>query len=383
MRTWKRLAAIGASAVTTLAIAACSSPTPGASPRSGPQPAAVQDASGPASPTPAAPEHRTQPAALASAPIVTIEPWTWNSTEGPIEGAALCSSHYRLFVTLRQGSLKTSLPSFMETALGHYTTALGSLPEPPRRLESFIFGRRDQWASYTKARLADDASTYLALGRGGYTLDGESVLYDLGRWDTLTLAAHEGWHQYSQATFRHQLPIWLEEGVATYMEGHRWARGDELPTFSPWRNFERFTELRQSALADELIPLDELIEGAPQRFLRRDGRSKLLTYYAQVWALTHFLAEGEDGRYRRALEEVLQDAAAGHLAGKIASSPHLPPGRSRLMTSRSGRALILSYFNPDFAAFKKGYDEFVQTITQRGSGDLIWRGESPARRGGG
>ena len=149
--------------------------------------------------------------------------------------------------------------------------------------------------------------------------------------------------------------------------------------FSPWRNFERFSELRSAARDGELIDLDELLAGIPQGSLK-NGRSQLLTYYAQVWALTHYLAEGENGRYRAALEEVLQDAVHGRIAGKIASSPNLPPGRARALASRTGKALVLVYFNEDFAAFKAGYEAFVKDITRRGAGDFIWRGESPVTK---
>lgn len=318
-------------------------------------------------------------AALPAAPTVTAEPWKWESGGVSTPGETLITAHYRVNVTLREGSLKRMFPIFAEAALEHYTTALGRLPDPPHALETMLFGSRTQWEDFTKERLGDDAGTYLALGRGGYTIDALSVLYDLGRWDTLALAAHEGWHQYTQATFKHSLPVWLEEGLATYMEGHRWGRNEDRPTFAPWRNFERFGELREAARADELIPLDELIEGAPQRFLRRDGRSKLLTYYAQVWALTHFIAEGEGGRYRAALETLLQDAAAGRLAGKVATSPHLPPGRPRSMASRLGKAVVLAYLNPDFAEFKQNYDRFVAALVDRGMGDYIGRGESPVK----
>ncbi|MDZ4830929.1 MAG: hypothetical protein SGJ09_12115 [Phycisphaerae bacterium] len=361
-------------AIAALFLSACSTPTAVAPSESSKVPATAPS-TGPATRA----EPSAAAAAVAAVPAVTVEPWVWEGASTSFAGETLITAHYRLNVTLREGSLKKSFPAFAEESLEHYTSALGRLPEPPKPLVSFIFGSRDQWAEYTKKRLGEDADIYLALGRGGYTMEGESVLFDLGRWDTFALAAHEGWHQYTQSTFKHALPIWLEEGLATYMEGHRWNRGEERPTFVPWRNFERFGELREAVRADELIPLDELLEGAPQKFLRRDGRSKLLTYYAQVWALAQFLAEGEDGRYRAKLEEILQDAAAGRIAGKLATSPHLPQGRQRMMSSKLGRGVILAYFNPDFAEFKARYDEFVEALTRRGAGDMIWRGENPLK----
>ncbi|MDZ4753603.1 MAG: hypothetical protein SGJ11_03810 [Phycisphaerae bacterium] len=335
-----------------------------------------------------APVERKPPAAAAAAVAVqlplTVEPWTWTGADGgtgaPVAGRLVGSRHYRIRSTVRDEASTKSVARFMESALEHYTSALGPLPEPSRPLETYLFGTRDEWADFTRMRMKRDAGTYLALGRGGYTIDGEVILYDLGRWDTLALAAHEGWHQYTQSTFRHPLPIWLEEGLATYMEGHRWARGEDEPVFSPWRNNERYSELRSAVRDDELIPLDELLAGIPQGFLR-DGRSKLLTYYAQVWALAQYLAHGEDGRYRPALEELLQDAISGRVASKVASSPNLPPGRSRALASKVGRSIVLVYFNGDFAAFKEGYDRFVADITRRGAGEFIWRGQSPISSG--
>jgi hypothetical protein len=226
------------------------------------------------------------------------------------------------------------------------------------------------------ARLRRDAEIYLGLGRGGYTIEGDAVLFDIGRWDTLAIAAHEGWHQYTQATFKQALPAWLEEGLACYMEGHRWQRGEAKPTFAPWRNFERFGELREAHRDGDLFPLDEILSGVPQGFLK-SGRSKLLTYYAQVWAVTQYLAEGEDGRYRKALEELLQDAAAGRISAKVAASPHRPPGRRRIDSGSLGKTLVMVYFNPDYAEFRAGYEAFIEEITRRGAGESVWRGQSP------
>src|SRR5690606_28941593 len=149
-----------------------------------------------------------------------------------------------------------------------------------------------------------------------------SVLYYIDRYsfpyDTLAIAAHEGWHQYTQQTFKHQLPVWLEEGIATYMEGFR-RNDDGVLVFTPAANRERQETLRRAVRRGHLIPLNDLLTRTPQSFL---GSSKetLLVYYAQVWALTNFLAEGENGRYRAALAEVLTDAAEGRLVGRLAAS---------------------------------------------------------------
>lgn len=343
----------------------------------GMQPTPTAGSSGGASSAPGAPDAKSAaPAAVAFEVPVTVDPWTWDASWGPVEGKVVSSPHYRVRTTKDDEALPRQLVRFYEAALEHYTSGVVQLPVPTKPLETFLFANRDHWADYTKTRMEGDADTYLALGRGGYTIEGNAILYDLGRWDTLALAAHEGWHQYTQSVFRHSLPIWLEEGMATYMEGHRWSRGDERPTFNPWRNYERYGELREAVREGELIDLDDLMAGIPQGFLK-NGRSKLLTYYAQVWALTQYLVEGEGGRYRAALQDLLKDAAEGRLAGKVATSPRLPGRGGRTLGLKVGRAVAIVYFNQDFASFKEGYERFVADITRRGAGDLVWKGQSP------
>jgi hypothetical protein len=126
----------------------------------------------------------------------------------------------------------------------------------------------------TRSLAGDQAETYLRIPRGGFALRGKGVYYDIGPRDTLSIAAHEGWHQYTQATFRHPLPLWLEEGIAAYFEGFRWDRTDRtLPVFLPWSNPQRFDTLREAVAADTLMPLRELLVSRPQDLLERtDGR---------------------------------------------------------------------------------------------------------------
>ena len=264
----------------------------------------------------------------------------------------------------------------MEAALDHYVRVLGPLPKPDEQMKSYLFRTRDQWSEYTRLRLPNEAATYLKIGRGGYTTGRETVFYDIGG-DTFVIAAHEGWHQYTQTVFKHGLPIWLEEGLATFMEGFL-PEKDRIE-FLPWHNRERYRALRNVVEEGRLLPLTRLVNGSPQSFLNEGGRSPLLAYYAQVWGLTHFLNEGEGGKYRKALREVLQDAAHGRLTGRLATSTNIPTARNRHMAAsgRSGPWLILAYFNRDLDVIEKEYEAFVRQITMRENRIKVWRGESP------
>ena len=172
----------------------------------------------------------------------------------------------------------------------------------------------------------------------------------------------------------------MEEGIACYMEGTRLSRDSGPSTFRPWRNFERWSELREAVRSDDLIPLADLLNGTPQEFLQ-DGKNSLLTYYAQVWALVQFLQDGEGGKYSANFSKLIQDSATGKLAGRLAASKAIvgKKGRERAVQLRTGNAVILEYFNPDFATFTEEFNTFVKAITARGAGDRIFRGEFPLK----
>jgi len=140
------------------------------------------------------------------------------------------------------------------------------------------------------------------------------VLYNLDRRGrsrvTLRIAAHEGWHQYAESVFKDCLPTWLDEGIGTWMEGFR-IRNGEIK-FMPASNWDRLSTLRKIVSADKLDSLNSLITSEPSALLLT-GRSALLSYYAQLWALTSFIVEFENGKYLPGLHAVLASALEGTL----------------------------------------------------------------------
>jgi hypothetical protein len=296
---------------------------------------------------------------------VTREQWQFSS----YPGYRITSPSYDVHTTIAYERVLDRLPIFLECALDHYRTSLADLPGPRRRLQTYIFRDRRQWSAKTRQLLPSQAGTFENLGRGGYTTRGTSVLYYID-WsgrdrDTFAIAAHEGWHQYTQTCFRNPLPIWLEEGIATYMEGYRFRRTMVVPEFQPWNNWERSRALGDAIRAGNLIPLRELLDESPQKFLG-EGKDRLLVYYAQVWALTRFLADGNDGRYRDRLAEALTDAASGRLIPRLARAPAVLAygGNGQKVTSRTGPWMILGYFTSDLVAFEKEFLAYARSIAR-------------------
>jgi hypothetical protein len=319
---------------------------------------------------------QTSPAAISGASLpesVTTESWTF----GDAQGVVLASANYRIFTTSTRRTLLDRLPVFMESALNHYRAALGDLPEPRSELETYLLANRPQWTRMTQQLMGADADIYLNIQRGGFSSDGRAVLYDIGPYDTYSIAAHEGWHQYTQRSFKEPLPVWLEEGLACYMEGFRWNTSSAVPTpnFLPWANFERFDELRDARARNRMMHLTDIVRRTPQELMAQDP-SLALTYYAQLWALVHFLNEAENGVHREQLRILIADASKGRIASRLTSQFGSRVGNAFTMR-RPAPQLLESYFQSDAAAMDARYRAFVANITRTGAKQFIAVGKSP------
>lgn len=304
-----------------------------------------------------------------SAYVVSREPWTFETFPGEV----IETPTYRILTTVKPGLMLDRLPAFVEGAIAAYTRSFGVLPAPREKLETYVMATRPQWARLTQSLMRERASVYLRIQRGGYAADGRGVYFDIGLQDTLAIAAHEGWHQYTQTTFRERLPIWLEEGIAAYMEGYRWDTLQDRAAFLGWSNVERYDALRAAREEGKLMPLEALLVSEPSALLDRAG-SDPLVYYAQVWALVHWLREGDSGVHRRALDQVLSDAASGQMASRVALQG--PTGVARDRRSRS-TATFQAYFDDDLSAASNAYRQFIERITRPGAKDQIVLGRSP------
>jgi len=307
---------------------------------------------------------------VATPQILSTEAWQF----GGQAGHTIRTTHYRIYTTETNQVLRDRMAAFLEYSLAHYRTVLAQLPAPPVRLDTYLMDNRPQWENLTRRLMGSEADQLTTIQRGGFASRGIGVYYDLGLFDTLAIAGHEGWHQYTQRTFRDPLPVWLEEGLATYMEGHRWK--NNIPQFLPWANTERFDQLRGAARRGNLLALEDLLGSKPQDHLGQTSNDRLLTYYAQVWAMTHFLAEGEGGKYSASLRRLLEDAAAGDMRAVIAQK-HDQRAANLALATRVGSQVFTAYFNADLAAAQAEYEAFVKGIVKTGGREAIVAGRSP------
>jgi hypothetical protein len=274
-----------------------------------------------------------------------VEEQAWTSPVGT-KGSRLLTPHYDIRVTSQDGLLKEYLPAFMEAANREYRRLLPPARDSGEPLVIYVFGRRQEWAAFTRGFVPAQADVYLHIHDGGYMdhATGTAVMWDISRDRTLSLIAHEGLHQYLSRQFPHPLPAWLNEGLATQFED--FDLDGPIPTFRPRRNLMRKPALREALLADYgLLPMQQLLNMDAGEAVTRTGQPAR-GYYAQVWLTVLYLRE--EPRYRAAFQRLLADAGADRLRAAITGYRAASPAAG---STGAGEILFRQYITEDLEGF--------------------------------
>ncbi len=298
-------------------------------------------------------------AALAKEPLTTE---TWSFTSQP--GTVIRSQNYRIYTTIDDPLFQHLLVRVLEAAHDRVTTLVpnAKIPPPNGLLDCYVFSSRGQWEAYTRARAGSNAPIYLQISAGGYCQEGVFAGYDIGRDQTLSVVAHEAWHQYSWFAFKDRLPSWLEEGLATQNEAIDW-QGGTTPVFRPELNWRRFAALRQSVRDNHLWKLSDLLSTHAGRVIKLPQYS-IDAYYAQLWSLVLFLERTP--AYQTKLKSLLADASAGKLTQAL-NGTDVTRGEIDNFTehwnSVAGPVYLQKYLNPDIAALEQEYLAYIRKFT--------------------
>jgi hypothetical protein len=280
-------------------------------------------------------------------------------------GMELQTKNYAIYTTCQGGEIVGIMPGFMEASHRNYLRLLGLGDRPLNDLlPVYLLATRDEWASLTKALLGPNSGPYLQIQSGGYCYENVCVFWQLGGLSTLSVAGHEGFHQYMHHRLADQLPMWLEEGLCTQAEGLE----IDGPTvrFDPRLNISRRGDLEGALVRSYWVPLEKLLPMDAGDALGPYAE-KTVGYYGQLWALVQFLRW--DPQYAAGLNRFLADAEAGRLHMALDTSKDALD-----QLRRNGRAynqgvsekLFRYYITDDLPAFEKRYKAFCLKLTGLG-----------------
>ena len=284
---------------------------------------------------------------------VRLEPWTLQG----IPARRVITPHYVIYSTLPNDEFLESMGQLMEGALGQYQRLAPMAPPTERPMECYLFATRPQWARFTQEKTGQDASVYLQINRGGYTVRDWFVAYWLGDVGTFSVSSHEGFHQFAARHFRDRIPPFLEEGLACLFEDVSW--DGRLPKWKFGVNEGRQAALRRASAGGQLLPLETLVSMHAGQVISRSPE-QIAGFYAQGWAFARFLWEYDAGRYRPALRQLLYDASAGSLYG----SADAAPAGGLYWNPRSAKPLLEHYLGQTLPTIDGQYQGFVRDLAR-------------------
>jgi hypothetical protein len=300
-----------------------------------------------------------------ASPSPQIGQWIGPSTSAAVSiapapdtgGAArlLQTPHYKIYTTIQSDEMVNRIAQLMEGSLTAYRQLAPDVPLTTYPMECYIFASRSQWAEFTRENTGEDADLYLHINRGGYTRNDWYVAYYIGDGSTISVAAHEGWHQFVWRHFKGRLPPFLEEGLATMFEGVQFKDG--LPTYNLSINQNRAIALRTAIEGHWLWPLDEAIGMHAGMILNRPGE-RIDAWYAQAWGLGRFLWDGDGQKYRPALLRLLNDTANGTVYDPTGTHRNHLRGWNPIGV----KAMFEHYLGMDFDQINEAYLRFIHHI---------------------
>ncbi len=283
-----------------------------------------------------------------------IRPWE----DGGRFGTEIETEHFRVFSTIRDLEFVKELPSFLESLFAQYESFAPANQPNARRITLYAFGSRAEWTEYARLRFPERFSLYEKIRAGGFTENGQSVLFFRSRSETLAIIAHEGWHQYAQSQLRVTLPAWLNEGLACQFEGIEPTQAGW--SINPTKNSFRINHLRRAVQQDQLLPLTSLVRWDTGDIFAMGNENLVQTYYAQVWSFVTFLRHGNNKNTKNAFDRLLQDISAGRFNATVTA---------RKLTEKhtAGKlnvsAAFDAYFRVSPETLADEYKEYINTLT--------------------
>jgi hypothetical protein len=293
---------------------------------------------------------------LSSEPVTfATEQWSYQGSPGTM----LTSQHYVLCTTCASKPLVNSMPPFLETCWDAYAKLVPCDTTPDKPLETYLFQNRWQWERFTEEFSPERAETYKRIRSGGYSERGITVSHYGSRRTTLSTLAHEGLHQYVEATRGNRVPAWINEGLATRFEAFD-LDSQNRPVFTPEKNYLRMNQLRSAMQTNDLVPLKDILATHAGIEIQKQT-NRVATYYAQVWSITLYLLQPSlTTPYNAGFKKLLVELGSDTMVRKARA--YLAADTDGNMSE--GEAVFRAYITDDLEKFQADYEMFLRKLLQ-------------------
>jgi tetratricopeptide (TPR) repeat protein len=209
------------------------------------------------------------------------------------------SKHYRV-LSDSSATAAMEIARKLEAALSLYNEYLHfnlDLIESP--LQVRIFNDKDEYDRYLNRLISETRSDFVYISYSDPTRS-ELVGFRREEKEFNPSLIHYGFIQFLSA-FVPAAPLWIEEGMATYLE---YSQYDPMQESFSWKaNFAWLDSLKKLLASEEItgeLTLQDLL-----LISKEQAQANIELFYPSAWGLVHFLLQSPERSYNRILWESL------------------------------------------------------------------------------
>ena len=130
---------------------------------------------------------------------------------------------------------------------------------------------------------------------------------------TWHVVQHEGFHQFISATIHNDIPIWANEGLAEYFGEALWTGDGFVSGLIPPA---RLKEVKAEIRSNKFKRFSQIMTMTQKEW----GSHLEYGNYDEAWAMVHFLAHADNGKYQNAFEQFMLQISKGQPAATVWTS---------------------------------------------------------------
>ncbi len=228
----------------------------------------------------------------------------------PPESVTVNSRAYEIVTNLTKDELK-DLANHMDATYAAFDRMFSAFrTKNAKRVKLYLWADRNDYVQHGFSIGAD----LRASGGVFFSRDGEAGVSTWVRgqpsgWLREVLQ-HEAFHQFADLRFGDTLPMWVNEGLATYFQHARLVDGRMVLAAAPR---DRIEELHKAFESGDAFTFAEMVDMTNRRWWEvlntEPHRASLL--YTQSWSMAHFLVHADRGKYERLFLKYLRRIAQG------------------------------------------------------------------------
>lgn len=176
----------------------------------------------------------------------------------------------------------------LDRMFDEYAFRTSAFSKPPTgKFPFYLFTKSEDYQA--AGGLKGSAGVFIVRGDDARLMG--TVIPNGGTWHVIQ---HEGFHQFAYFAIAKNLPLWVNEGLAEYFGEARFTGDGMVSGLVPEGRRRRVVEMIKKGTHHSF---GEILTISNQQW----AKEMAIANYDQAWSMVHFMAEGEGGKYQKAL----------------------------------------------------------------------------------